>query len=360
MDDTGFFMLRDWVDHAKTPITIMELSKRLHVARRTIRDNLRWLIPPSQRGVFNPPPIAPAKIESLNARRQLVFTLAKQTHIAVGRHITPKLRKVTFHDQVMKTYPSVSALVRTLGVDHNIIVSKATVLRDLALVGLTAKVRRVQPYLTETHKKNRLAFCNSFLPPNMAAAEFTKYVERMLFSDEKWARRNKGQSKFQWCEPDEVPLPRYKDQDDSFIRVWGIIGVGFSKLIILPAGKIDKNFYIHHMLTAVLGKLQKQGAVFMQDGASVHTAAIPWLRQHGVIPINWPSKSPDLNPIENLWARVQGRVNQHGPWGTDDLEAFWNQEWEGLEESEVDNLVRSFKRRVKDVSDAEGDQAPQR
>ena len=51
--------------------------------------------------------------------------------------------------------------------------------------------------------------------------------------------------------------------------------------------------------------------VFMQDGASSHTAGSirQILQQHRIKTLKWPPNSPDLNPIENMWAMVQRRRN---------------------------------------------------
>ena len=59
-----------------------------------------------------------------------------------------------------------------------------------------------------------------------------------------------------------------------------------------------------------LPSILEPGDIFMQDNAPVHTARIVrnLLQEIGITTITWPPYSPDLNPIENLWALVKAEI----------------------------------------------------
>ena len=57
-------------------------------------------------------------------------------------------------------------------------------------------------------------------------------------------------------------------------------------------------------------ELGGDGLTFQQDNASIHQSGYTkgWFADQNFSVIDWPARSPDLNPIENLWGRVLARA----------------------------------------------------
>jgi hypothetical protein len=101
-----------------------------------------------------------------------------------------------------------------------------------------------------------------------------------------------------------------------------------------------------------------KGWTLMQDGASAHTCAatMQYLNRYINVLANWPSGSPDMNPIENLWAIMKARVSEVGAETVDDLIDIIVAVWEALTPTELANLTNSMQARFAAVIAANGGQ----
>jgi len=108
------------------------------------------------------------------------------------------------------------------------------------------------------------------------------------------------------------------------------------------------------------------GLIFMQDNAPIHNAGVVklWFEEQGIIPMEQPPYSPDLNPIEHLWFHLKKMVYEVRPdieevHGDDEkvrkalFEAL-EEAWPRLSEELLAMLIGSMESRVKAVIDAEG------
>jgi len=75
------------------------------------------------------------------------------------------------------------------------------------------------------------------------------------------------------------------------------------------------------------------------------------VHRRGVTEINdgmWPSYSPDLNPIENLWSDVIKRVFERNPRTLDELKQFLIEEWERTPLKLLRDLAYSMRNRLRE------------
>ena len=68
----------------------------------------------------------------------------------------------------------------------------------------------------------------------------------------------------------------------------------------------------------------------------------------------WPSASPDLNPIENIWGILKVRVDRRKPLNKQELIAFTQEEWEGIGMDVIRRCIESMPDRLREVIEKNG------
>ncbi len=156
---------------------------------------------------------------------------------------------------------------------------------------------------------------------------------------------------------------RYRNchQHPKHIMVWGGISLLGSTSIAFVDGNMDAVGYqkvLQNHLLPLVKRIRGPWA-FQQDGARPHTArsTMAWIAAHGLpAPIEWPANSPDLSPVENLWALMVTDVNKHNPSTTEDLKRAIMNSWrERTRHNEtMENLLGGWRRRLQQVVSAKG------
>ena len=78
------------------------------------------------------------------------------------------------------------------------------------------------------------------------------------------------------------------------------------------------------------------------------------MHNHGVHIMEFPPRSPDLNPIENVWHVLKYRVEHRNPRMGEELEQFLGEEYEAISEEECTTLAHSMPARLQQCIEYQG------
>ena len=145
------------------------------------------------------------------------------------------------------------------------------------------------------------------------------------------------------------------------MMVWvGISSLGKTEIVFVR-GKMNSESYqeiLSNFLIPFLDRWPNLEIIFQQDNASVHASASTrqWLLDSSIETLPWPAKSPDLSPIENVWAMlvrdVYGNGKQYNT--VSELKDGIRAVWDRLSQEKVAKLIESMNKRLVEVVSNKG------
>ncbi|GFS77532.1 transposable element Tcb2 transposase [Trichonephila clavipes] len=227
-------------------------------------------------------------------------------------------------------------------------ISRKTVARRLRVGGLYARRPVVCVPLTRQYRTARLRWCH----------EHHNWTEQdwacVLFSDgSRFSLSSDCRRQLIWRESGTAYRPENIQEKDryptcSIMVCAGIMINGRTRLHVVANGTMTGQRYIDEVLLPHVRLFR--GAVgdkfvFMDDNATCHrTLAVKdCLDSEGIQRLIWPARSPDLNPIENVWDALGRQVagRNYPPTNKNTLIRALTDEWDKLPQQLLDNVVQS-------------------
>ena len=98
--------------------------------------------------------------------------------------------------------------------------------------------------------------------------------------------------------------------------------------------------------------------IFQEDNASPHRSKVAeaTCENAGIVKLDWPAQSPDLNPIENIWSEMKRMVRRRSPppSSISVLMKYIEDAWDDLPPEYYRKLINSMPKRVNAVISANG------
>jgi hypothetical protein len=231
-------------------------------------------------------------------------------------------------------------------------ISSTTVRRRLNEQGLYKLQPLKKPLLSDANRDNRLKWAKKNKNTDWSKVIFTDETTFSQFSKPKKVWRYKGE---------KVKAPTVKHS--AKVHVYGCFSEkGFGNIYCFTTNlnaELLCTIYKTTLLPSaktLFGK-DDHSWILQEDNDPKHmsTKAQKWKVDNDINRISWPSQSPDLNPMENVWAVLKANVGNHKPTSVKDLKRVIKKEWKALDPRFAKNLVNSVKNRISLLSDNEGD-----
>ena len=228
-----------------------------------------------------------------------------------------------------------------------------TVRKCLIRMGYKYRQERKKEALEPEDESQRLTFSLDWL-----TFQFWDYV---IFTDETgyWINDHTGKG---WFKSNQDFIPGEIESREK-INIWGGVSMRGKVAIGVYRENLNQDVYLEILRRSLIPRarqLYPYGFFLQYDNLKVHTAGrvLQYLDSlwpqtiQDVLP--WPNRSPDLNPLENVWAVLKRNIRKRQAQSLNELERIILEEWEALDEEYVQSVCETITLRLYECFEAGG------
>jgi transposase len=269
-----------------------------------------------------------------NGRPRVLSEIEK---IAIGQYIR-RNNEITINE-----------IKEKLSTTYRSTVSASIIRRHLHRCGYRNILPRKTHILTVDDKQKRVQWAKKHKDDDFTHTIFTDESSFQLYRNtvRRWSK----------CPHNEVkPIPKNRQK----VHVWGALSTEGVLNCHTFKCNLDGEYYVNILKNYLLPAARRQfhrNWRLQQDNDPKHRSNICKKFIHDYVPelLDWPSNSPDVNPIENIWSIVKRKVEKRKPKNIDELERFLVTEFKNMDINIVNNCVMSMRDRCLSLISSKGE-----